>query len=346
MRFTFVALLFGKLAHASLITLSGPGGTVPDNQPAGPGFVANAVTADGRMVTDVTLTLSGFDHTWIGDLQVRLTSPSGTSVLLIDRVCNSSRSIDFSNITLDDSAPTIGSVCPPAFSGTYGPSNPLYTFNGQNGSGTWSLTVSDLAAGDTGVLNGWGLNIASAVVCFTPTPTTTPTVTPTNTPTNTLTHTQTNTPTNTPTRTRTNTPTPTATGTLPTATPSATCSVNLAAAANGGSVVVYSSNYGGRWDVANLIDGRPDYGWSGTFGNTTGQYAIIALANGGTYAVDRVRINPAATGGDPSTCNLQDFEVRVSTTTTDSAARVPTSAVEGAAVAVGTGVAAMIGTGV
>src|SRR5438093_878108 len=93
MRFTFVALLFGKLAHASLITLSGPGGTVPDNQPAGPGFVANAVTADGRMVTDVTLTLSGFDHTWIGDLIIAVRHVGVAQTTILNRLGSASNPI-------------------------------------------------------------------------------------------------------------------------------------------------------------------------------------------------------------------------------------------------------------
>lgn len=128
-----------------------------------------------------------------------------------------------------------------------------------------------------------------------------PTATPTNTPT--YTPTATNTP------TRTNTPTTAATHT-PTNPPGA---VNLALDSNGGSIVGFSSNYGGDWDVTNLIDGSMTSGWSSESSDTTNQYIIVRLANGGTYNINRVRLNPAATGGDDPVNDVKDFEIRVST---------------------------------
>jgi hypothetical protein len=99
-----------------------------------------------------------------------------------------------------------------------------------------------------------------------------------------------------------------------TATP---CALNLAAAANGGTIAGYSSNFGGNWDVARLIDGSLTAGWSGASGQTTNQYIIVRLPAGNTYTIDHVQIDPAATSGDPSIYDMRDFQIRVSTTNTD-----------------------------
>jgi hypothetical protein len=79
---------------------------------------------------------------------------------------------------------------------------------------------------------------------------------------------------------------------------------------------VVSSSYGGSWDVTKLIDGSSQLGWSTQAGQTTNQWAIVELANSGTYAIDRVRLNPSATSGDGPEMNLRDFEIRVSMTDT------------------------------
>lgn len=74
-------------------------------------------------------------HTWIGDLIVSLTSPDGTVVVLHDREGGSA----------DDLVKTWS----------------LSDFNGDIAAGTWTLSVSDNATGDTGTLNSWGLDISA-----------------------------------------------------------------------------------------------------------------------------------------------------------------------------------------
>jgi subtilisin-like proprotein convertase family protein len=119
----------------------------------------DAATVAGT-IADVDLVGLNIPHTWLGDLQVTLTSPSGTSVVLINRVCSSDS--NFSNITLDDSASTlIGMACPPASGASYRPSNPLVLFTGQPASGTWTLTVRDMALQDIGSLTAWGLRFTT-----------------------------------------------------------------------------------------------------------------------------------------------------------------------------------------
>jgi len=87
---------------------------------------------------DVDINIS---HTWRSDLIVDLRSPMGSQVRLHAQTGGSADNI-------------IGN-----YPGTLSPAASLNTFNGTNAVGNWSLIVSDAAAGDTGTLNSWGLNI-------------------------------------------------------------------------------------------------------------------------------------------------------------------------------------------
>ena len=111
---------------------------------------------------------TGIDHSWIGDMQARLTSPAGTTVLIADRFGGSACSANnIFNLTLDDAAaaaipcPTGGTSGGP-LTGTFKPTNPLSAFNGQNPNGTWTLNVNDLAATDTGSVRAYRLAITGA----------------------------------------------------------------------------------------------------------------------------------------------------------------------------------------
>lgn len=101
------------------------------------------------------INLSG-THTWLGDLTFQLESPYGTSVVLIDQLCESEE--DF-NINFDDQALADAPPCPYNDGGTYQPVNALSAFNGENAAGTWTLTIMDNANQDGGVLENWGLEI-------------------------------------------------------------------------------------------------------------------------------------------------------------------------------------------
>ena len=65
-------------------------------------------------IGDLDLVGLNITHTYIGDLIVKLTSPGGTTVTLINRICNAARAQNFNNTSLDDGAAlAIGSSCPP-----------------------------------------------------------------------------------------------------------------------------------------------------------------------------------------------------------------------------------------
>jgi uncharacterized delta-60 repeat protein len=124
---------------------------------------------DGTINADPNATNVGVNHSWVGDLKFTLTSPSGKSVVLIDRPgfpasgsgCSSN---NFANLILDDEGgfPPIEDQCgadgDSAFpSGTFTPNNPLSAFDGENSEGTWTLNISDHAGQDTGTARAFSL---------------------------------------------------------------------------------------------------------------------------------------------------------------------------------------------
>lgn len=103
-------------------------------------------------------TTVGLDHSFVMDLQVRLESPAGTTVLLINRVGGDGN--NFCQTVLDDEASSgIGAVtgADAPFAGTYTPSNPLSAFDGENPNGTWKLHVQDHFIIDTGNIRAFSL---------------------------------------------------------------------------------------------------------------------------------------------------------------------------------------------
>jgi len=119
-------------------------------------LVDTVTTAVTDPVVAITVEVD-ITHTWDGDLEITLTSPTGTDVILADNV--GSLGDNFTNTVLDDAATTpIASGSPP-FTGTFQPSEPLAGFVGEVPTGTWTLTILDSAGGDTGTLNSWSMVI-------------------------------------------------------------------------------------------------------------------------------------------------------------------------------------------
>src|SRR5207253_7358143 len=98
-------------------------------------------------------------HPWDVDLSVFLVSPAGTRVELFSHVGGSGKNFTFT--TLDDQAPTAITAGSAPFTDSYRPTGSLAAVNGQNPNGTWTLEVSDTAAGDTGTLLNWSLTLTS-----------------------------------------------------------------------------------------------------------------------------------------------------------------------------------------
>jgi subtilisin-like proprotein convertase family protein len=142
------------------------------------GFAGNLADVNFRIdgtacTSEMGAATVGVDHSWVGDLVFRLTSPAGTTVTIINRAGgggNNGR--NFCQTLLDDTAAgatSINSVAPTAapYAGTFKPSNPLSAFDGENPNGTWTLTVIDEFTGDSGNVRAFSLLLTGFACCQT-----------------------------------------------------------------------------------------------------------------------------------------------------------------------------------
>ncbi|MBI5914486.1 MAG: proprotein convertase P-domain-containing protein [Bacteroidetes bacterium] len=139
-------------ASAGLPLTISPVGTAVYNA-----FLFVNVPFNGKIM-DIDVTDLVIHHTYIGDLTVRLISPSGDSITLsdFDILCENHDDID---INFDDEAVTGTYPCPPNTGLTYDPTTPLSEFDGEFMNGWWTLQIIDGANFDGGALISWNLDI-------------------------------------------------------------------------------------------------------------------------------------------------------------------------------------------
>jgi len=141
----------GKLNRWSLEILTEAGPTpvradaapalaIPDNSPTG--ITSRLAIAQAGNVGAIKVSVD-ITHTYIGDLRIELSSPTGRSVVLHGQLGGNQDNIV---ITYDSTAPL----------------SPLTQLVGQAMQGDWVLRVADLAAVDVGTLNRWSLEITPA----------------------------------------------------------------------------------------------------------------------------------------------------------------------------------------
>ncbi len=206
--------------------------TINDAGVAAPYPSTIAVAGLSNPVTQVTVTINGFNHTFPSDVDMMVVGPGGQKFILVSDVIGGTDAVAV-NWTFDDTAAAfIGSTGTPA-SGTFKPTNyttcqdpfaapapagpyltpggigtpcgtdTLAAFNGVNPNGNWSLYVVDDLGADVGnISGGWSVSISTASAgcpSATPSPTAspgTPSPTPSCPPTITQSSTQTITPLN------------------------------------------------------------------------------------------------------------------------------------------------------
>jgi subtilisin-like proprotein convertase family protein len=156
---TMIAVaLMTKTAHAQTDFFTTPG-PLTDGGNAAFTFDVSGLSA----ISDVSLTLN-LTHSWIGDLNIYLISPTGNTLMLYNG--NGNFGIDFVDTYLNDAgvnlttggAPFTGSFLADGSTGTFSDNGidftpDISTFSGFIGSdpnGTWTLQVNDTANGDTG----------------------------------------------------------------------------------------------------------------------------------------------------------------------------------------------------
>lgn len=104
--------------------------------------------------TNMGATTVGADHSWVGDLVFKLTSPSGTTVTIINRAGGGGNSgKNFCQTLLDEETTLANSIntvtaSGAPYAGTFKPTNPPSAFDGENPNGTWILTAIDEFTGD------------------------------------------------------------------------------------------------------------------------------------------------------------------------------------------------------
>ena len=111
---------------------------IPDNNPQG--IVSVIQVADSAIVRDVQVALD-IDHTYLGDLEISLVSPSGSVVMLQGRTLG--RKTKLQTIYSLQTTPT------------------LRKFFSQPTQGRWQLRIVDLIANDLGTLNWWKLTLGA-----------------------------------------------------------------------------------------------------------------------------------------------------------------------------------------
>jgi subtilisin-like proprotein convertase family protein len=106
-------------------------------------------------VADVDVSFSA-THTYDGDVDVFLISPSGTRVELFTDIGGATQ--DFVGTTLDDEAATSITAGVAPYTGRFRPEGALSVLDGEDPNGTWVLEITDDGPGDVGVLSGWSLD--------------------------------------------------------------------------------------------------------------------------------------------------------------------------------------------
>ncbi|MBD2268320.1 calcium-binding protein [Anabaena sp. FACHB-1391] len=149
--------------------------SIPDSGTSNPYPSIINVSGTSGNLTKLTVTLTNLNHTYSGDIDVLLVSPTGANSILMSDVGGNS---DLVNVTLTFDATATSSLSGGGFgSGTYRPTNfdsdffnspapdgpynaDFSVFNGTNPNGQWRLYIFDDAGIDSGnVAGGWSLSI-------------------------------------------------------------------------------------------------------------------------------------------------------------------------------------------
>ncbi|MEY3195545.1 MAG: hypothetical protein RIQ78_1642, partial [Bacteroidota bacterium] len=150
-------------AGNSSVPSSGTGGC---NVAGGDSYINAVAGLTNQVVSNVRINLT---HTWTGDLNIHLQSPSGQIIEL--STGNGGTGDNYTNTVFQDGSPSItGGTAP--FTGTFAPEGTLTGINcgglitptvtALNGftaaqNGNWTLRISDNAGGDSGAMISWAI---------------------------------------------------------------------------------------------------------------------------------------------------------------------------------------------
>ena len=187
------------LNYANVFSINPSPNSIPDDGYVGGfggvGQFCSTITvpplSGGATVQGVFLNISA-THTWVGDLTMKLRSPSGTIFTFLNRPGSTAADDGggavgnnanwAGTLTFGDGfgpeAETMGAglvtgqiVCiangicsfDPSPDTAVSPASFAAAFNGQTAAGNWTLCAGDSALGDTGVVSNWRLNLVNAL---------------------------------------------------------------------------------------------------------------------------------------------------------------------------------------
>ncbi|MFX0555657.1 reprolysin-like metallopeptidase [Maribacter sp. CXY002] len=107
-------------------------------------------------IADINVTLN-VAHSYLADLVISLTSPSGTTVVLVSSSCGDTS--DINAVFDDDASSDFTCTGTPAISGIVRPLGTLSSFNGESILGEWILEIKDNAPSDGGNLNAFSMEV-------------------------------------------------------------------------------------------------------------------------------------------------------------------------------------------
>jgi subtilisin-like proprotein convertase family protein len=166
---------------------------IPDSTPAGANATVN-VSGFGQNISDVKLLLeegpftcdenaantnAAIEHSFLGDLIVKLQSPTGINVTLVDRIGvpastagnggnNFCSTIFDQSVSLTGGFPNIENFTGQPVRGYFSPQvssfQNLNSFIGSNPSGIWTLNVSDNFGSDTGSINRFAVEVTTTPI--------------------------------------------------------------------------------------------------------------------------------------------------------------------------------------
>ena len=156
-----------------VVTIADAGSSEVPGEESTPATVFSSFSAGNDAcegIFDLNLRVNA-EHPWVGDLSVKL-AHNGASATVIDRpgfpggASFGCLAPDIDVLLNDEVSSPVESVCGalrPTISGERRPSQALSAFDGQAGSGTWMLEVTDSTPDDsTGRILGWELIMTCA----------------------------------------------------------------------------------------------------------------------------------------------------------------------------------------
>ena len=150
-----------SIGYSCNVASDNPGLSIPDgvgaNSPGSAAITTINVVQAGTISNMKVMFQS--DHTWAGDMVVKLIHPDGTTRTLWNRSCNNPQQSGVNVIFQDGGLALNATNCPNANNGlTYAPTQTLAAFNGKVTNGTWQLNIQDFFNQDTGSIVSWGVD--------------------------------------------------------------------------------------------------------------------------------------------------------------------------------------------